>query len=270
MKLMPQLVAEALDRYQQAMNLNGQLPGISTGFYRLDDLTGGFIPKNLWVIGGSTSDGKSAFTLQMLASSASRGEPVCLYTFEMPDDEEVDRLFAHYSSTSSQSFRRGKFTGEQFKAITRTSKALLNLPLYIRDVDGKKLSSLIADMRLMKRRHKIKVFAIDYLQLVSPDQRGHNREAEVAEISRRLKGLAKNMGVTILVLSQLNDDGRLRESRAIGMDGDVVLTISVPVREDKEPDDTRRTLYLSKNRNGERHKVIHFAFNGATFTFKET
>jgi len=143
--------------------------------------------------------------------------------------------------------------------------------MYVRDVSGMKLGAMLSDMRLLKRRFGIEVFIIDYGQLVRPDSKGHTRESEVAIMSSSLKGAAKTLDATVILLSQLNDDGKLRESRSLGFDADIVLTLSVPESEETEgeKDETRRMLFFGKNRDGARGITISYRFNGPTFTFTE-
>jgi len=276
-RAMPALVQDALSRYEEAARSGGRLPGISTGHFQLDEQTGGMCPGDLWVIGGGTSDGKSAFAEGIIHAAVKADQPTSLHTFEMSDDKTTDRFFSIDSQVSNSAFRRGTFKQEDMRTLTRTAERLRQYPLYIRDVSGMKLSALLADMRLLKRRHGVKLFVVDYGQLVRPDKKGHTRESEVAEMSGALKGAAKSLHATIIVLSQLNDDGKLRESRAIGMDADTVLTLSVPPKptdkaakkDEPQKDESRRVLFVGKNRDGERGKTITFRFNGPTYTFTE-
>lgn len=274
-RLMPELVQAALDRYQEAAALGGQLPGIPTGYNRLDMQTGGMMPCDMWVIAGGTSDGKSAFAETLVHEAVMRDHPCAIYTFEMSDDKTTDRLFAIDAEIDNSCFKRGTFKNEDMGKLTRSAQKLRAAPIYIRDVSGMKLGALLADMRTLKRQYKVKVFMIDYGQLIRPDSKGHNREAEVAVMSGAMKAAAKSLKATIILLSQLNDDGKLRESRAIGYDADIVVTLSVPQKtpkkkgEDTQKDETRRVLFFGKNRDGERGKTINYHFHGPTYRFTE-
>lgn len=269
---MPNLIQDALTRYDEAVRLGGKLPGISTGYPRLDAATGGLMKGDLWVVAGGTSDGKTALAQCILHNVCRAGCPASLHTFEMSDEKTVDRFFCINSKIPNHVFKRGLFDAMDYSNLTRTAEALNKFPLYIRDVSGMKLSALLADMRMLHRKHKVKVFVVDYGQLIRADSKGHNRENEVALMSSSLKGIAKSMKVTVIVLSQLNDDGKLRESRAIGYDGDIVGTLSLPEiegTEDGEKDESRRIFHFGKNRDGERGLSIPYHFNGPTFTFTE-
>jgi replicative DNA helicase len=247
------------------------------GFPSLDRQTGGMMPGEVIVIAGGISDAKSAFSENLSHAAVVRGRPTAIYTFEMSDDKLTDRFICIDAQIPNTSTKRGLLTQEESRKLAQATTRLMKYPLYIRDVSGMKLSALLGDMRTLKRRYKIEVFVIDYTQLIEPDKKGHTRESEVAEFSRKLKAASKNLGATVILLSQLNDQGKLRESRAIGADGDIVLTLSVPDKpEDEwenpevpEKDETRRDLRISKNRDGIRGSTIKFHFHGATFTFTE-
>lgn len=264
---MKELVMSAVDRYEEAGKLGGKLAGITTGFPILDRYTGGFRAGHFWVIGGGTSDGKSAYVEQMILAAATTGAPCGLYTLEMSDEENVDRFFGQHSRIGSGQFMRGTFSLADFKSLSVSALALQRLPIHIRDVSGIGQSALLADMRLLSRMHGIKLFAIDYGQLVTADGKDHSREREVANLSASLKAIAKQTKSTVIFVSQLNDEGKLRESRAIGFDADKAARLRVPELDNGQPDDLRRILHLDKNRGGERYKKIEYDFDGATFSF---
>lgn len=272
-----QLVDEAMDRYEAAVQNKGKLPGISTGFFGLDRVTGGHQPGQLWVIGGGTSDGKSAFAQQMALHMAANGHRTAIYTLEMPDDEVVDRLYAMHAKVDSALFKRGFENRGQMMGCVKANKELRDMPFHIRDVSGIKLSPLLSDIRVLAKRG-VKHFVVDYGQLIEGEGNARSREEEVAKMSRGFKAAAKILRVSIDLLSQLNDDGKLRESRAIGFDADVVATLSCPMVEEKVPGsresnfvrlEDKRVLFLSKNRNGARGVKFAMSFNGPTFTFTE-
>jgi len=118
-KKMSDLVQDALTRYQDAIQANGKLRGVKTGFRWLDHYLGGMQPGHLWVVGGSYSDGKSSYVGQMMLSSAKEGAATALYGLEMPPDENVDRMFAQETQIGSDEFNRGSFTREDFGKLTR-------------------------------------------------------------------------------------------------------------------------------------------------------
>lgn len=269
------LCDDALERYEEAAKRGGKIPGISTGFPGLDHVTGGKQPGQLWVIGGGTSDGKSAFAQQVALHMAGNGTKVGFFTLEMPDEEVVDRFYAMHAQIDSSCFKRGFEKQWQVASLMKTSKELRALPVTVRDVSGIKLTPLIADIRVLAKRG-VKHFVIDYGQLIEGELRSRSREEEVARVSRNLKAAAKQLRVSIDLLSQLNDDGKLRESRAMGFDADVVVTLSCPITKEKKEgewvetrQEDKRILFLSKNRNGPRSIPFSMRFNGPTFTFTE-
>ncbi|WP_157210989.1 replicative DNA helicase [Verrucomicrobium spinosum] len=267
-----QLLSDATDRYEEAIRNPGQLPGMSTGYPHLDAATGGFRKGHVWTIGGGTSDGKSAFTQNLVVHLGREKVPTCIYSLEMTDDENADRLVSIFSGIPCSDLVQGLRVPAVMKSFAAASSAMRGWPLHVRDVSGIKLSALRADMRSQVRRHGVRVFFLDYLQLVTADQRGHTREREVAEMSGAMKADAKLLGVTVINLSQLNDEGKLRESRAIGQDSDVVATLHVPERaegNDKVRMEDKRLIELVKVRGGARGVWINYDFHGPTFRFIE-
>jgi len=267
---MKELVDSAFERYEENIRQKGQLRGISTGFPILDSFTGGFQPGHFWVIAGGTSDGKSAFVEQMILAVARQGAHVALHTLEMSDDETIDRFFCQHTQVSSDSFLRGTFTREDQRALSQGMLELQALPIHIRDVSGIKHAALLADMRLLWRLHGVKLFVVDYGQLIQADARAHSREREIAEQSASLKAFAKQTKTTVIFISQLNDEGKLRESRSPGFDADKAMRLRVPRVDDDadgEFDDTRRFLHLDKNRGGQRYRKLEYRWHGPTFTF---
>lgn len=268
-----ELCNSALDRYQE-MAQNGGIPGHSTSIPKLDECTGGLQMKKLWVIGGGTGDGKSALAEQLILHNAERGVKCGIYALEMDEDETTDRAFA-LKGAPADVFRRGIRNREEVKKLVEIGAAIQNLPIIVKDVSGIKLGSLLSDIRAMANKG-VKLFMVDYGQLIESDGSEKSREAEVAKVSRNLKNLAKRLDICVMLLSQLNDDGKLRESRALGMDADVVLTISTPTKKERidgqfieTRDNTRRTLFLGKVRKGMRDVAIPCRFHGSEYRFEE-
>lgn len=263
----------ALDRYQE-MAKQGGMPGYSTGISKLDDATGGLQMKKLWVIGGGTGDGKSALGEQFILHNAKRGVHCGIYSLEMDEDEMVDRAFA-MEGAPPDVFRRGITNKNEVKTLVNIGSYMQNLPITVKDVSGIKIGALLSDIRAMANRG-VKIFMVDYGQLIESEAGRRSREEEVARVSRSLKNLTKSLDVCIMLLSQLNDDGKLRESRALGMDADVVLTISTPTKKEKQDgqwietrDNAKRILFLGKARKGKRDVPIPCYFHGERYTFQQ-
>lgn len=253
------------------MMATGRKLGISTGFPEMDRLTGGYRKKHVWVLAGGTSEGKSAMALNMAVALAEQSVPVAYYLFEMDNEEKTDRLFGMLGRISSDVFNEG-ITHEYQDLVDSAYNLMENMPLYLRDMQGDTLSKLMADIRLGVRKKGWQVVFIDYLQLVDPDTAETTREREVAKASKRLKALAKQLGITIVILSQTNDDGKLRESRAIGQDADKVAFMEVPhegVGRNYKKFDHRRNLIFDKNRGGRKGRRIQYDFIGEHYRFRE-
>ena len=127
------------------------------------------------------------------------------------------------------------------------------------------ISQIVSRVRLLKVRHNVGLVVVDYLQLISAGIRGSSREREIAEVSRRLRLLAIELGIPVVALSQLNDQGYLRESRAIGHDADTIINI-----EESESDDAFvKDVVLIKNRNGRCGETVKLKFHGEYMTFED-
>lgn len=274
---MRQYVSDALERYENAYMLKGSRPeGVfPTGISALDDeLEGGLHPGDLVILAAETSGGKTALCIQICAHVAVKWESqVMVASYEMTARQLVDRMIAVASEIPSAKLRCGALAERDYQILTQAVGPLSAAGLHLRDAIGHwTVDDVASEARAIKARHGLSVLAVDYLQLTAPRTapRGsqRNREREVAEISRALKGLAVELGITVLALSQLNEDGRLRESRAIGQDADVVLIIADAFDEDgKTPLEDRRTIRVEKNRHGARDRIVSLGWNGPLMRF---
>lgn len=249
-------VSVAIDSVEQALTA-GAVTGLPTGLETLDTLTGGLHARELTVVAGATSSGKTALGLQMAYESLRRGTPVAVYSLEMGGDELAKRLFARESGIDGVTIRNGKLVGHQLSRLTSACETVGKMPLYVRDRCDMSISQIRADARRMHAAHGVKLILVDYIQLVAPDKASDTREREVASISRGLKQMAKELAIPVVALSQTNKQGELRESQAIGQDSDCVLSIL------EQPDDSMRVVRVEKNRHGARKVNISCAFDGA-------
>jgi replicative DNA helicase len=267
-------VFEALEQRQQS----GGLVGLSWGIRRLDELTGGLRPGNLIVIGARPCLGKTALGDSVVANAALRGAAALIFNLEMVNDETVERLLAYYARIDSDTLRRGTFT--DWSGLTGARSKLISSGLYLHD-RAVRFGQVCAEARRWRARNSEKpgVVLVDYMQLAEAEQRGQTRERVVAEMSRALKQLAKELSVPVIAVSQLNRqveaDGReprlsdLRESGSVEQDADVVILIlrdkpSTPQGWSAGP----ATLILAKNRNGRSGKV-HVHWTGKHYAFDE-
>lgn len=238
------LVCEASKIMQAASGNNGEVTGISTGYYRLDDLTSGWQNSDLVIIAGRPAMGKTAFALSMAKNIAvDQKRPMAFFSLEMSGVQLANRLVSNVCELSGKKILTGNLDREDWKTFDKRINNLMDAPLYIDDTPGLSVFELRTKARRLVREHKIELIMIDYLQLMNANgMRFNNRQEEVSTISRSLKGLAKELNIPIIALSQLNRsvEGReglegkrpmlsdLRESGAIEQDADMVIFVHRP------------------------------------------
>lgn len=210
--------------YEEIFKNRGKLIGVTTGFKPLDDITGGFREGQLIVIGAATKGGKTSMAVNMATRAANAGHAVGFISLEMSSGELFDRFVASYGGVDVSVLSKAP-TAQDIANIGRAAHQASLLPIYIRDEGDVNPLQLRAAMRRMCAVHKTRIIVVDYIQLLSPTDRKDSRERQVAEASRTLKQLAKELGITIIALTQLNADGASRESRAIEHDCDLFLVI---------------------------------------------
>jgi replicative DNA helicase len=238
----------------------GGMPGLPTGMAPLDLATGGMRPGELWVVAAEPSGGKSVAMLQAAAAVLSEGKRVLVISLEMGAGTVIGRLTACSASIPYEVFTHPRGTASRM--LDRAKRALEEMSraaLTIHDGGGLTFDRIAGIARAESDRHGgLDLVVIDYLQLVESARRRRDetREQEVAAVSRGLKGLAKSLGCPVLTASQLNDQGRLRESRAIGQDADVVLYLEAD------------GIHAKKVRNGTRGQVFPLVLNGRMQRFE--
>lgn len=216
--------------------------GTSSGFSELDELTAGFQKSDLIIIAARPSAGKTAFSLALARNAAvDFNKPVLFFSLEMAEIQLAVRLMCAEAYVESQAVRTGRITPEMMSKIINSMDALAESKLFIDDTPGISIMELMAKARRMKQEHNIGMVVVDYLQLVTPVRDGRsNREQEIAQISRSLKALAKELDIPVIALAQLNRSveqrsgerrpqlSDLRESGSIEQDADVVMFLSRP------------------------------------------
>ena len=219
---------DRLTEYDDMVKNRGKLIGITSGFAPLDAMTGGFRNGQLIVIGAPTKGGKTAMALNMAMRTADVGNnPVGIISLEMSKGELMDRLISSKSGADLSLLTKAGDTNKQLMdQIRHGVMQIAKLPIWIRDESSLNCLQLRAAIRRMVAVHKVKLVVVDYIQLLEPTNTKDSRERQVAEASRTLKTLAKECGIVIIALTQLNADGASRESRAIEHDADLFLTIS--------------------------------------------
>ncbi len=246
----------------------GRLPGISTGFGCIDKNTGGMMPGQVWVFAGEPGDGKSTIMQNLAEAAAKEGHRVRWYPLEMPHNEQVLRLVASSAMVDNGALYSGVLRIGEQQALAGAMRRLKQLKIDLVEVEEASATDILADIE----RCDAPIIVLDYLQLMDDtgSRKSDTRETVLAGISRRTKRLARRTGKTILTASQLNDNGRLRESRAIGQDADKVFMVQKFMNPDnKTHDDERRKLRCDKNRGGRRGWEADLRFMGSIFQFRE-
>ncbi len=256
--------------------------GLSTTIASLDLLTSGLGNGHVMIIGGLPGDGKTGIAIAMLDhTSVARGLPSAFFSLEMPEEDIAKRLLSRGSNVKLASMRSGQIVGDQIGQMEPAKKQLSIAPVYIYDTPAPTIGTMRAEARRLKARiGDLRLVVIDYLQLARGVTKTDSREQEVAEVSRGIKAMAKELGCPVVALAQLNSDGSkrpnqrprasdLRESKAIWQDADTVVLIHNPNRDkiDKgQADEGVRELILDKNRHGPTG-VAACSFDKATATF---
>jgi replicative DNA helicase len=255
---------------------DGGIRGAATGFSHLDSVMGGLRKGELVVVGARPAVGKTALALQIADAVAARGEPVAFFSLEMTRDVlSVRRLCAQSRTAARETVGAG--SEQAWDSIMRVYASLARRPLFVDDTFRRTVSQMAAQARLLKvRKGALGLVVVDYMQLLRGDERAESRQVEVSGISRALKGLARELEVPVLALSQLSRaaedrQGRpqladLRESGAIEQDADVVVLLHKKDPEPGAPDAVE--VIVAKNRNGATG-VLPFRFTAACTRFDE-
>ncbi len=258
-----QVVMNAMDRIEAASRQKGTVTGIATGFLDLDYRTAGLQPSDLVLIAARPSMGKTAFVLNIAQHIAFKLDlTVAIFSLEMSKEQLVNRLFSLQSSVDAQNLRTGQLNDEEWEKLIESAGVIGRSNLFIDDTPGISIAELRTKCRKLKLEHNLSIIIIDYLQLMSGSGRSDSRQQEISDISRALKGLARELHVPVVALSQLSraveqrPDHRpmmsdLRESGAIEQDADVVMFI---YRDDYYNHDTEKKdiaeIIIGKQRNG--------------------
>jgi replicative DNA helicase len=276
------VVRDNFERISQIFREGRRITGLSTGYPQLDNLTSGLQPSELLILAARPSMGKTALALNIAENVAVRdNRPVAIFSLEMSKESLLLRLLSSDAQIDSHKFRTGHLNREDGGKIPISLSRLAEAPLWIDDTGSATVVEMGAKARRLMRDRGLSLIIVDYLQLVSARGRFGNRNEEVSSITRGLKGLAKELKVPVLVLSQLTraperEDRRpqladLRESGAIEQDADVVMFIHRPnaFKPDEAPEERAKTeLLIAKQRNGPTDR-IHFVFRNAYTRFEE-
>jgi replicative DNA helicase len=237
-----QIVLQAFQQISEMARAGKRIAGLPTGFNRLDQMTAGMHPGDLIIVAGRPGMGKTSFALNVginashsAKSQGSNKAAVAVFSLEMPKDQLVKRMLCSEARVDASRMRTGQLSREDWPQLAQAAGMLSDLPVFIDDTPGLTLMELRSKARRLSREHGLGLLIIDYLQLMRAGIKTDSREQEISEISRSLKGLAKELGIPIIALSQLNrgvesrgnKDKRpqlsdLRESGAIEQDADTI------------------------------------------------
>lgn len=274
-------LAKTMDRIDTLFHANTPITGVPTGYHDFDNLTSGLQPSDLVIIAGRPSMGKTTLAMNIAEHVAIKSRsPVLIFSMEMPGEAIVMRLLSSLCRIDQLRIRTGKLADEDWPRISSTVSMLSDAPLFIDDTPALSPAEMRARARRLAKEHgQIGLIVVDYLQLMQVPGYNENRTAEISEISRSLKSLAKELKVPVIALSQLNRgleqraDKRpvmsdLRESGAIEQDADLIVFIyRDEVYNENSPDKGSAEIIIAKQRNGPIGKV-RLAFMGQYTCFE--
>lgn len=277
------VLTKTLERIDELFNSKGSITGVTTGFKDLDEMTSGLQPSDLVIVAARPSMGKTAFAMNLVESVLIKGEkPVLVFSMEMPSDSILMRMISSLGQINQTKVRSGKLDEDDWPRLTSAVSMLKDRPLYIDDTAGLSPAELRSRARRVAREIKqdFGMIMVDYLQLMQVPGMNEGRTAEISEISRSLKALAKELNCPVVALSQLNrgleqrTDKRpmnsdLRESGAIEQDADVIMFI---YRDEYYNEDSQdkgiAEIIIGKQRNGPIGKV-RLSFQGQYTKFND-
>ena len=267
------VIVKAVEALQKASANQGGLTGVPSGYTKLDDKTSGWQASDLVIIAGRPAMGKTSFALSIAKNIAVDNRlPVAFFSLEMSNVQLVQRLMSNVCEIPGNKILNGQLTNDEWERLDKNLRNLTGAPIYVDDTPGLSVFELRTKARRLVREKNVKIIMIDYLQLMNANgMRFGNRQEEVSTISRSLKGLAKELDIPIIALSQLNRtvDNRgegiegkrpqlsdLRESGAIEQDADLVLFVHRPeyyrIYDDGKGNDMhgKAQIIIAKHRKG--------------------
>ncbi|MGB7604021.1 MAG: replicative DNA helicase [Lutisporaceae bacterium] len=251
------------DKIEELYLNKGKITGVSTGFTDLDEILSGLQKSDLVLVAARPSMGKTSFILNMVQQSGIRDKvPTAIFSLEMSKEQLTQRIICAEALIDSHRLRIGDISEDEWVKLARTMGPLSEAPIYIDDTPSIAMSEMRAKCRKLKIEHNLGLVLIDYLQLMSGNGKYDSRQQEISDISRALKGMAKELGVPVVACAQLSRapelraDHRpimsdLRESGAIEQDADVIMFL---YRDEYYHADTEKKniaeIIISKQRNG--------------------
>ena len=282
-KLLPSI----FDDIEEAIKTPGGITGVKTSYKRLDEMTSGFQKTDMIILAGRPGKGKTTFALNLAYNICGKSDKsVAFFSLEMTDKQLVKKIIAELSRVTLSDMRSGKIGDEGMNSLIEAARQLENKRLFINDNSYLTIAELRNKCMKIQKREGLDIVFIDYLQLMHAGSNYRNssnskngflsRQEEIAEISRNIKGLAKDLDVPIIALSQVNREvenrkdeklqlSDIRESGAIEQDADIVMFLNTP-KDDEQQGGI--TLSIAKHRNGMTGD-INFRFDKSTSSFNE-
>ncbi len=262
------LLTKAVDRIDTLFRSESAITGVSTGFKDLDDMTSGLQPGDLVIVAGRPSMGKTSLAMNIAESAAVGSKlPVAIFSMEMPGEQLAMRMMASLGRINAHKVRTGKLEDDDWPRLTHAIGMLAEAPMFIDDTPALTPLELRTRARRLKREHGLGMIVVDSLQLMQAPESSENRATEISGITRSLKGLAKELSVPVIALSQHNRSleqrpnkrpvmSDLRESGAIEQDADVIFFIyRDEVYNEDSQDKGTAEIIIGKQRNGPTGKV---------------
>jgi len=255
------LLEDAIHRIEELIRSHSGITGLATGFFKLDELLAGFQKSDVIILAARPSVGKTALALNLAAHAAVQLKKVAMiFSLEMSKEQLMQRLICMEGQIDSRRLRTGFLADQEFSKVTQAAAKLSHAQIYIDDTPNITILEIRSKARRHAAQHDLDLIVIDYLQLMASSRRVENRQVEIAEISRGIKGIARELGVPVLALSQLSREAEkdetgipklshLRESGAIEQDADVVLMLWRPSDKD-ESHESIVNVTIAKQRNG--------------------
>jgi replicative DNA helicase len=277
-----EMLRETMDHMEMLATRQEDVTGLPTGFVDLDNLLSGLQPGNLILVAARPAMGKSSFAMNVAQHAAQQaGQPVVVFSLEMSWMEIAQRLICAEARVDTNKVRSGKMSEAEWRRVAHAVGRLAEAPLYIDDTPSISMGEIMAKCRRLKNKVGLGLVVVDYLQLMTSSRRADNRVQEVADISRTLKILAKQLGVPVVAVSQLSRQPEqgggkprrprladLRDSGALEQDADVVMFVYREDYYDKESErQGEAEIIVEKHRNGPTD-TIRLAFIGEYTKFE--
>jgi replicative DNA helicase len=272
-------IKEAIEKLQELAEHEGDITGIPTGFKDLDEKTAGLQDSDLIIVAGRPSMGKTTLAMNIAESAAIKHEkPVAIFSMEMSAQQLVRRMFSSLGQIDQNKLRTGNLDDLDWPKLTSAMNLLHKSHIFIDETPSLSPAELRARARRLKREHDIGLIVVDYLQLMAVPGTRENRATEIAEISRSLKAIAKELHLPVIALSQLNRAleqrpnkrpvmADLRESGSIEQDADLIVFIyRDEVYNEDTPEKGKAEIIIGKHRNGPTGTVV-LTFQGHWLRF---